>query len=551
MIYVFSSLILNIIVYRYANGDQLNLVKNDRPMAWTEAFSSCDNPTYWHQIFKDCQPKSCNTTSVADRIINAPSSGMHQYWIYGYVLRSPVIVNIGCYSLNASVKNEFHQGFFLFEHNSAFECSMACPDDSVEYIFLRGRECLCIPKKRYDGQLFRYILLQEQENTGTCNQSCAGDNGDLCGGVSIVDGKVLYSVFQVIARSISTTKVGSTCAELAFDASKQQRFHYRTCNSNRMYICERYNKSGKSYKDTCPNETASWYAAQQNCQEQGLQLRSYTSSSFSSLCSRKEQMFWIGNHITEKIVWVNDSLPKDALCLKLVITESGSTFETEDCSSPLYSLCYTQHYTSSGKNDEAYTTPSTQFYSSTGRTTLRSPINTKPDSDEDNTTNFILIVAGSVGGFVAIVIVVIIVLVIKRRRKSNHKQVNTPVDQGQPETYAEPIENTVAEESRKLVIENTIPEESGKLVNVTEEGIYNHLGDSEKMIEMKPQDSSIYDVTGDDEYHVFTGSGKQQNFKDDVDLYDHSAANDVYNTLNDTVTTNRPDSDTYNVINTK
>ncbi|CAC5399314.1 unnamed protein product [Mytilus coruscus] len=491
--------------------DQLNLVENDRQLAWTEAFSSCDDPTYWHQIFKDCQPKSCNATSVADTIINAPRPGMHQYWIYGYVLRSPVIINIGCYSLKASVKNEFHRGIFSFEHNSAFECSMACPDDSVKYIFLRGRECLCIPKKRYDDQLFNNVLLQE--NTGTCNQSCAGNSGDLCGCASVVDGKLLYSVFQVI--------------------------------------------TSKFYKETCPNGTASWYAAQQNCQEQGLQLQSYTTPSFSSECVRNQQTFWIGNHVGEKIIWANNSLPKDPLCLKLVITKSGSTFETENCSRPLYSLCYKQQHTSSGKNDETYTTKSTQFYSSTGRTTLRSPVNTESDSDEDK-TDFIPIVAGNIGGFLAIVIVVIIVFIIKRRlhyisnrKKSNHKHVNTTVDQRQPETYSEPIENTVPEESRKLVIENTILEESRKLVNVTEEGIYNHLGDSEKMIEMKPQDSSIYDITGDDEYHMFTGSGKQQKFKDNDDLYDHGASSDVYNTLNDTVTTNKPESDTYNVINTK
>ncbi|XP_052068157.1 uncharacterized protein LOC127707601 isoform X2 [Mytilus californianus] len=557
MICVFTTVILSIIVYRYANGDQLNLVANDRQLQWTEAFGSCDDPTYWHQIFNDCQPESCNVSSVADTIINKPRFGSQQYWIYGYVLRSPVIVNIGCYSLNASVKNDFNRGVFSFEYNSAFECLMACPDKSVDFIFLRGRECLCIPEKKFNKQLYKLLL---QENTGTCNQSCAGNSEDLCGGASVVNGNDLYSVFKVITRRISATKVGNTCAQLEFDDKMQHRFSYTTCSSKRMYICERYNMSDQSYKDKCPNETASWYAAQQNCQEMGLQLRTYTTTSFSSLCSQSEQMFWIGNHVAEKIVWANDSLPKDALCMKLVISATGSSFETENCRNQLHSLCYAQEQTSSGKNDEAYiTSVSTQAKGSTGSTTYGSSINTKSDldeentnifglptlrspmnakSDEDNTTNIVPIVAGSVGGFVAILIVVIIVLIVKRRTKSNNKHVITTVDQGQPETYSEPIKNTILEESRKLV-------------NVTEEGIYNHLGDSENMIEMKPQDSSIYDVTGDDEYHVFTASGKQQKFKDDDDLYDHGASSDVYNTLNDTVTTNRPESDTYNVINTK
>lgn len=64
-------------------------------MPWTKAFGACDDPTYWYQIFNDCQPETCNASSVADRIINAPRFGRLQYWIYGYVLRSPVIGNIG------------------------------------------------------------------------------------------------------------------------------------------------------------------------------------------------------------------------------------------------------------------------------------------------------------------------------------------------------------------------------------------------------------------------------------------------------------------------
>ncbi|XP_071131373.1 uncharacterized protein [Mytilus edulis] len=546
---VFYCVILNTIVYRFVNGDELNLEANDLQLPWTESFGSCDDPTYWHQIFNICQPESCNASSDADTIINKPKYGDQQYWIYGYVRRSPVIVNIGCYSLSASEKNNLHRGIFSFEYNSAFECSMACPDKSVYSVFVRGKECLCIQENQFTQQFSDKKLIEE--NTGTCNQFCAGNSGDMCGGSSVVEGKLLYSVYRVITRRFSVTEVGNTCAELEFDANMHHKFFYGTCSSKRMYICESYNMTAGSYKDMCPNETASWYDAQQNCQKMGLRLRTYTTSSFLSECKQKEKRFWIGNHVAERIVWANDSLPKGALCMKLVITASGSSFETEKhCSKKLNSLCYTQRQTSSGTHDEAHiTSASTKSKGSTGRTTRRGPVNAESDSDEDK-PDFIPIVAGSVGGFVALVIVVIIVCIIQRRKKSNNKHLNTAVDEGEPETYSEPIKNTVPEESRKLVIENTIPEKNTKLVNVTEEGIYNHLGDSEKMIEMKPQDSSIYDVTGDDEYHVFTGSGKQT-IKDDDDLYDHGAASDVYNTLNDTVTPNRPESDTYNVINAK
>lgn len=86
--------------------DQLNFVANDRQLPWTESFGSCDDPKYWHQIFNNCQPDSCNASSVADTIINKPKYGSQQYWIYGYVLRSPAIANIGndCESLFVSIE---------------------------------------------------------------------------------------------------------------------------------------------------------------------------------------------------------------------------------------------------------------------------------------------------------------------------------------------------------------------------------------------------------------------------------------------------------------
>lgn len=76
-------------------SDQLSLEVSAVQSEWKTSFDSCSNPTYWHQIFNDCQPESCNVSSVADKIIRKPTVGRHQYWIYGYVLRSPVIVNIG------------------------------------------------------------------------------------------------------------------------------------------------------------------------------------------------------------------------------------------------------------------------------------------------------------------------------------------------------------------------------------------------------------------------------------------------------------------------
>lgn len=75
--------------------EQLNLMVNEHTSIWTDAFVFCKNRTYWQQLLRDCQPESCNVNSIADSIINRPKLRNQQYWIYGYILRSPVIVNIG------------------------------------------------------------------------------------------------------------------------------------------------------------------------------------------------------------------------------------------------------------------------------------------------------------------------------------------------------------------------------------------------------------------------------------------------------------------------
>ncbi|XP_076075741.1 uncharacterized protein LOC143046466 [Mytilus galloprovincialis] len=105
---------------------------------------------------------------------------------------------------------------------------------------------------------------------------------------------------------------------------------------------------------------------------------------------------------------------------------------------------------------------STPHYGDKGTT---NPYSSTISAVENSST--VPIVAGSVGEILGIVIILVILIVIKRRKNQNHKPMNTTVDQRQPHSYSEPVKNTIQEDSRKLV-------------NVTEEGIYNHLGDSEK-----------------------------------------------------------------------
>ncbi|XP_052069162.1 uncharacterized protein LOC127708343 isoform X5 [Mytilus californianus] len=395
----------------------------------------------------------------------------------------------------------------------------------MEYMFLRSSECLCTTDKGFNGvQTNRYV----RENIDACNISCIEKHEDICGGNSSTNGKELYSVYQIINRtSTEGMQFGSTCSAIQFDELKKStQCKYTQCSSNLKYICEGYNKSNGIYPKECNDDRVSWYTAQQNCQEKSLQLTSYL---LDTKCLRNNDLFWVGNHADERIVWgENGNLPGDAVCLKIVINGSEIRLDTAKCTSQLGSLCYTLKHTSDDKG------PTKPYISTISTVENNSTDKTKSDSNDDKTNIIVPIVAGGVGGILAIVIVPIIVIVIKRRIKTERENMDVGVVQRQPDTNSKPIKIT-------------IPEESRKLVNVTEEGIDNHLGDSEKMIEMKQQDSSIYDVMGDDEYYVFTASEKRQKFKEDDDLYDHGESSDVYNTLNDTVTTNRPESDTYNV----
>lgn len=77
--------------------EQIKLVDTGHVSKWKDAFVFCKDQTLWKQLLNDCQPETCNASAVADKIINKSNLGREQYWIYGYVLRSPVIVNKGIY----------------------------------------------------------------------------------------------------------------------------------------------------------------------------------------------------------------------------------------------------------------------------------------------------------------------------------------------------------------------------------------------------------------------------------------------------------------------
>jgi len=96
------------------------------------------------------------------------------------------------------------------------------------------------------------------------------------------------------------------------------------------------------------------------------------------------------------------------------------------------------------------------------------------------------------------------------------------------------------------------PDEHNKLVNTTEEGVYNHLGDEENVVKLSST-GVIYDMMRhtENDYDVCQTSRNQQEQMND--LYDESRDIDrgLYDTTNEKMSNNRPESDAYNVISVK
>lgn len=99
---------------------------------------------------------------------------------------------------------------------------------------------------------------------------------------------------------------------------------------------------------------------------------------------------------------------------------------------------------------------------------------------------------------------------------------------------------------------NLLPtsEERHPLEYVTEDGVYNHLGDTEENFDSKPS-SSVYDVFGhtDVEYDISMASHKR--IENIGDMYDSSRGVAVYDTTHDQNINNRPESQIYNIISTR
>ena len=66
----------------------------DKEIKWKDASEQCGTQFVGPELFGNCQPETCDASHAANKSENL-GLGRQQFWINGYVLRSPVMVYKG------------------------------------------------------------------------------------------------------------------------------------------------------------------------------------------------------------------------------------------------------------------------------------------------------------------------------------------------------------------------------------------------------------------------------------------------------------------------
>ena len=66
----------------------------DKEIKWKDASEQCGTQFVGPELFGNCQPETCDASHAANKIENL-GIGRQQFWINGYVLKSPLMVYKG------------------------------------------------------------------------------------------------------------------------------------------------------------------------------------------------------------------------------------------------------------------------------------------------------------------------------------------------------------------------------------------------------------------------------------------------------------------------
>ncbi|XP_071131016.1 uncharacterized protein [Mytilus edulis] len=463
-----------------------SLIAHSKRTTWLESFESCRDGFGGSAIFEHCQPSTCNASNAIGKIANI-SSNKDEYWINGFVQRSPVVVYEGCYYIQTATVNKIDRGQFSLSENSVFSCSHRCPSlTQGSFIFMNNVDCLCVPKEKYTT-----INKSSRLSVKHCKNVCPGNKKDFCGGkrtsnVTFFSGYMI----QVADQSSDQFKndIGRTCG-----TTRNGKLIYDFCYKRNKAVCADINAINET--ESCIGSEYSWFDSQMACINEDRVL---SSTIGTHTCTNDS--VWNGKHSAEVITWGNfNELSNPELCLRVEVwgtTKIQYRLKAGDCSEKLQPICVLK--------------------------------------DEASNTRTYDILYGSIGGivgFLAVLAIVVIVVILRYKSKISKTL------QKRPGYYSEP---TVP----------NFPKETHSLVNVTEEGVYNHLGDTHEKFTTKSS-GPVYDVFGNVDVLYDVSITNNRNQENIGDLYDSSRAVEVYDTIHGREIKTRSESDTYNIVSTR
>ncbi|CAC5394409.1 unnamed protein product [Mytilus coruscus] len=522
-----------------------SLIAHSEKTTWPKSFKYCKEGFGGSAIFKHCQPSTCNASNGIGKIANI-STNKVEYWINGFVQRSPVVVYEGCYYIKTAAVTKTHRGQFNLSDNSVFSCSHRCPSlTQGSFIFMNvSLRNWWVKVHGYKDEFHNYaksmikclictLLVLSIDMDTSIDLKLGSSLGQI--GIQldpeikmdfqyILDVECLcvpYKKYTTITRSsrLPVSNCKNVCpgnkedfcggertsnytlfsgymiqaADKTNDQFKNDigktcgttrngKLVYNFCYKENKAVCADANETDLN----CTSSEYSWFDSQIACINEDKVL---SSTKGTHACTKDG--YWNGYHSAEVITWENfNEQSNPELCLRVEVWGTLYKLKAGNCSDKLQPICVLK--------------------------------------DEASNTNDILY--GSVGGIIGLLVVFAIIVIVAILRQKSKK---SKISQRRADYYSEP---TVPPTSK----------EKHSLINVTEEGVYNHLGDTQEKFASKTS-SPVYDVFGhaDVEYDVsMTNNKRHENIGD---LYDFSRDVDVYDATNH----HEIESDTYNIVSTQ
>ncbi|VDI23482.1 Hypothetical predicted protein [Mytilus galloprovincialis] len=216
-----------------------SLIAHSEKTTWLDSFESCKDGFGGSAIFEYCQPSTCKASNAIGKIANI-SSNKVEYWINGFVQRSPVVVYEGCYYIKSAAVSKIHsdRGRFNLSDNSVFSCSYKCPGlTEGDFIFLNNKECLCVPITSYET-----ISGDPRISPAECDNVCPGSSTDICGGQRTTN-FTLFSGYMYVKKTEAKQfkkSIGKTCG-----TNNTGKLIFDFCQKPRQGVCVDVNESGE------------------------------------------------------------------------------------------------------------------------------------------------------------------------------------------------------------------------------------------------------------------------------------------------------------------